>query len=252
MARQPECGFQKPTARITLRGARAAYVGPGLNLSPHRNAAATLAIALEAPFRLAIASKDKRLGPRETQWTALIPPGAWHHLQAKGTIAFLYLDPLSSDLKTLRTQEFPASGKAAGAVLLGRMKRDTVEAIGRSFHLWPHAIPPADSRISAFVNALEQQPEDFPTLQHAAVRVGVSASRCQALLKAHLGMPFRRYRLWRRMARALCDVANGSNLTQAAHAVGFNSSAHFSTAFKTMFGLAPSTLLALGVEFDLD
>ena len=248
----PETGFRKPTARITVRGARAAYVGPGLDLSPHRNAAATLAIALEAPFHLALAGKDKRLGPAKTEWTALIPPGSWHHLRASGPMAFFYLDPLSSDLRTLSAQKLPALGRAAGAMLLERKNEDAIEAIGRLFQLWPHVIALAEPRMTALVHALDERPEDFPTLQHAAATVGLSPSRCQALLKEHLGMPFRRYRLWRRMARALRDVANGSNLTQAAHAVGFNSSAHFSTAFKTMFGLAPSTLSALGVEFDLD
>jgi AraC-like DNA-binding protein len=252
MDRAPEVCFQKPTARISLRGARAAYVGPGLNLSPHRNAAATLAIALEAPFSLALSGGDKGLGPATLHWTALIPSGARHHLCVSGAMAFFYLDPLSNDLKTLSTQKLAQLDAAGRAMLLAPMKVDAVETIGRLFHLWPKAIPPADPRISALTYALDQHPEDFPNLQHAATHAGLSASRCQALLKEHLGMPFRRYRLWRRMACAMRDIANGANFTQAAHAVGFNSSAHFSTAFRAMFGLAPSTLLSLGVEFDLD
>ena len=46
-------------------------------------------------------------------------------------------------------------------------------------------------------------------------------------------------------------VAAGGNLTEAAHAAGFASSAHLSCTFKRMFGLSASTLLSMGVEIDL-
>ena len=36
---------------------------------------------------------------------------------------------------------------------------------------------------------------------------------------------------------------DGVSLTEAAHAAGFASSAHFSTAFRDMFGMMPSELL---------
>ena len=57
---------------------------------------------------------------------------------------------------------------------------------------------------------------------------------------------------WRRMACVARDLAEGLTLTEAAHTAGFASSAHLSTAFSTMFGLAPSALLKAEVAFDLD
>jgi AraC-like DNA-binding protein len=54
------------------------------------------------------------------------------------------------------------------------------------------------------------------------------------------------------MACVARDLAEGRTLTEAAHAAGFASSAHLSTAFSTMFGLAPSALLKAEVAFDLD
>ncbi len=65
-------------------------------------------------------------------------------------------------------------------------------------------------------------------------------------------VPLRRYRLWRRMALAMLAVRDGGTLTQAAHAAGFASSAHFSTAFRRMFGIAPSRLTGGAVVLDLD
>lgn len=66
-----------------------------------------------------------------------------------------------------------------------------------------------------------------------------------------VGMPFRRYRLWRRMAVVMQAIAGGESLTAAAHGAGFASSAHLSSAFRAMFGLAPSELIGLGVEIEI-
>lgn len=88
-------------------------------------------------------------------------------------------------------------------------------------------------------------------LQDAAALACLSPSRFRARFGAELGLPFRRYRLWRRMAAVMRTVASGGTLTTAAHAAGFASSAHLSSTFKRMFGLTASDLLALGVAIDL-
>jgi AraC-like DNA-binding protein len=70
----------------------------------------------------------------------------------------------------------------------------------------------------------------------------LSPSYFQHLFKTETGVPFRRYRSWARMGAALKAVRSGCSLTEAAHAAGFSSSAHFSSAFARMFGLPPSRL----------
>ena len=47
-------GFQESPVlpRICVGPARAMYVGPGLALSPHLNAATTIAVSLQQPFEL--------------------------------------------------------------------------------------------------------------------------------------------------------------------------------------------------------
>ncbi len=79
---------------------------------------------------------------------------------------------------------------------------------------------------------------------------GLSASRFRFLFRQAVGMPFRRYRLWKRMAIVMPALAAGDSLTMAAHGAGFASSAHLSAVFKDMFGLAPSDLVALKPAFD--
>ena len=53
------------------------------------------------------------------------------------------------------------------------------------------------------------------------------------------------------MAMVMRNISTGVSLTDAALAAGFSSSAHLSTAFKTMFGLSPSDVLSLGVTIDV-
>jgi AraC-like DNA-binding protein len=101
------------------------------------------------------------------------------------------------------------------------------------------------------VREIERQPDAFGRLQDAAALACLSPSRFRARFDAELGLPFRRYRLWRRMAAVMRSVASGCSLTQAAHAAGFSSSAHLSATFKRMFGLTASDLLSLGVAIDV-
>lgn len=224
--------------RVSLDGGRAAYVGPGLDLAPHRNAAATVAVALDAPFRL-----DLGEGAREGL-IALIPPGARHHLRAAGPMAFLYLDALGDDHRRLRGTELGATR----ARLAGEARRGgEAEALCAALGIPPRPAP--DARIAAAVRRLDERPQDFPHVADAARLAGLSPSRFQALLREAVGMPFRRYRLWRRMAVVARGLAAGESLTATALEAGFSGSAHLSAAFRAMFGLAPSRLAALGVAF---
>jgi AraC-like DNA-binding protein len=244
--------FHNPTARITLRGARAAYVGPGLNLEPHRNAVATVALALHQPFDLAVASRAGQLGVYEQHRAWLIPPGTWHHLRAHGPMAFVYFDALSDDVEALSSKPMHRLTEQDVIELVSPAHGDAIALLSRILGSQPAFTPAPDARVAALVREINQAPEAITSITQAAAIAGLSPSRCQHLLRVALGVPFRRYRLWRRMALVMRRLAEGASLTEAAHASGFSSSAHLSTAFKAMFGLAPSAFHALGVTFDLD
>ena len=81
-----------------------------------------------------------------------------------------------------------------------------------------------------------------------AAEVGLSPSRLQHLFKECTGLPLHRFRIWNRMGAAITAVSAGASLTVAAHRAGFSSSAHFSKAFRAMFGLCPSDLVAAGLR----
>ncbi|MFK7987996.1 MAG: helix-turn-helix domain-containing protein [Sandaracinaceae bacterium] len=77
---------------------------------------------------------------------------------------------------------------------------------------------------------------------------GLSSSRFQRLFRAHVGVPFRRFRLWQRMSVVAGALASGGTLTYAAHEAGFASSSHLSKSFRRMFGLRPRDLLRMRAD----
>lgn len=233
--------------RISLSGARAAYFGPGLDLAPHRNAAATVALALETPFTLSLPAEAHP----ETRSIALIPPDTRHRLVATGPMVFVYLAALSDDHRSLGHAKADLAAAYARTMQSGAREVATWNVDRLCTELGVPPRPTADPRVAMAVRLLEAHPEDFPHVGLLAARVGLSPSRFHALFGRAVGMPFRRYRQWRRMAVVMGALFAGRSLTEAAYEAGFASSAHLSTAFREMFGLAPSALVALGVRIEL-
>lgn len=236
-------------------GARAVYLGPVFGLPAHRNAVAVLAIALDGPLGFANDPEAPAAGFVHCR-SALIEPNQLHLIEARaGECAFVYVDALGSDLANLRRrcriQGRPVNrqleGESEVVERLARMDRSTAgwadassglsEALG--LHPGRH-----DSRIEQAVQALLGAPASEIDATGMAAGVGLSSSRFQHLFKAATGVPFRRFRLWARIRAALASAVAGASLTDAALAAGFSSSAHFAAAFKEMFGMAPSQLLA--------
>jgi AraC-like DNA-binding protein len=230
-----------------MRGARAAYFGPGLDLAPHRNAVAVVALAAGDPFELAFLAENRSAPSYETLRAALIGPGCLHHLKTAGPMAFIYLDALSDDHAAVQQIDLTAACQHFNREPFEAWSVDRACAV-----LSLPQRPPPDPRIEAILRAIDADPDAFIEFEDIATSVGLSPSRCRALIRDASGVPFRRYRIWRRMACIARQLAEGRNLTEAAHSAGFASSAHLSTAFNAMFGLTPSALLKAGVVFDLD
>ncbi|MBV6633139.1 MAG: helix-turn-helix transcriptional regulator [Alphaproteobacteria bacterium] len=229
------------TGHVSVTQTRAAYTGPGLALDPHRNAVATIAIDLDRPYQLTLFDGADKPGSATSKTIALIPPGQLHHLVAMGPMAFLYLDALSDDHHALQHVDLsPAYDRlmAAGAAAL-----KDADALAMALGVPTRGAP--DPRLVPIIRQIDEEPEAFDTIAGAAALVPLSPSRFQALFRQATGLPFRRYRLWRRMARVVTLLRQGRDLTMAAHEAGFASSGHLSAAFKDMFGLTPSALHAI-------
>jgi AraC-like DNA-binding protein len=243
-------------AQLMNWGARVLYLGPAFALTPHRNATAVLAVALDG----AIGVADDPAGSDPFYRTArsvLILPNSLHHLRIdRGPMAFLYVDPFGRDVAALRAR-MGEVGPRAGFNLAGEgevidllkaiaarsMTRDQARrAIGELLGIGSRA--KGDARIAQAIRCMRDTPGRAHRLAELGKRAGLSPSRFLHLFKAETGVPLRRYRIWNRIGAASRAITEGHTLTEAAHGAGFASSAHFSAAFRDMFGMTPSELFA--------
>lgn len=232
-------------SKILVAGARGAYFGPGLNLDPHHNATTTIAIALRAPFDIKLCSVDGQWSDWSSEVARIIPANSHHHLIAKGPMAFFYLDPLSDDQSHILNNNL-ISGRENLLKMAEPSISKALEVLG---------VPTRniiDKKIAEVIKSIEENPQDFQTLDAAAKIACLSPSRFRARFMEEMGIPFRRYRLWRRMAKVMSALSQGKNLTEAAILSGFSSSSHLSTAFKSMFGLSPNAILSMNIDCDED
>jgi AraC-like DNA-binding protein len=100
-----------------------------------------------------------------------------------------------------------------------------------------------DPRVSFAIEFMQGHNDDLVPVTEVADSVGLSASRFQHLFSQQIGVPFRRYRGWRRLRVAILEISNGSNFTTAAHVAGFFDQAHFAHVFRRTFGAPPSRSL---------
>jgi AraC-like DNA-binding protein len=255
----PHSGFQeRATSRTGPQlypwGARALFIGEAFGLSAHRNAVAVLALGLDEAFGVANDAADPSTGYRRCR-SAVIPPNTLHQLvDTCGAMAFLYVDAMSHDLVQLRTlagshgprADFDVS--AEGTLIA--MFRD-LRAGRRSWHDVKRELAalldaghnqPTDPRVQAALDILHADVAARVSLDDLAARVGLSGSRFRRLFVAATGVSLKRYRVWIAMGAAVRAIARSDSLTAAALDAGFSSSAHFSAAYREMFGMEPSRL----------
>jgi AraC-like DNA-binding protein len=241
------------TARLYFWGARALYLGPALGLTPHRNAVAVLCVGYLRNFEVAHDPENADTGYVACR-AALIPPNTLHHLRCGDQpMACLYIDAQSDDFATLRggmtrierRVALEITGEAAYLGALARLQAGEAWANIRgeiAAALGLRRPARRDEAVSGAVRRLHADPAEGTDLADLAARAGLSPSRFLHRFKDATGVPFRRYRVWARMGAAVRSIVVGGNLTDAAYDAGFSSSAHFSAAFREMFGMPPSVL----------
>jgi AraC-like DNA-binding protein len=241
-------------AKLIGWGGRVLYLGPAFGLTPHRNATAVLAVGLDAPLEVADDPADRGTDYRVAR-SVLILPNSLHHLRIeRGRMAFLYVDPLGRDLKALIARMTTATERAAFDLKEEAAVIDVMTGLAENRIAAPDGRAPlgqllgvgtrgkTNPRIGAALGHMRDEPQRAHRLTTLAARAGLSPSRFLHLFKAETGVPLRRYRIWNRMGAAVRACGEGASLTEAAHAAGFASSSHFSSAFRDMFGMMPSDL----------
>lgn len=237
--------------RVVLTGKRSAFIGPNLTFSTYRPAVATIVVGLSSNVRARLG--EGRPIEDDQQPVVILPPGGLCELESSGDVAVLFCDALCDDITEIDLREV-VDGLFELRAQLTQGPRSLspdhyLEQIFAALGVTPKRAVRSD--IERVVRAIGLEPERFADVETAAELAGLSPMRFQHLFTETVGMPFRRYRQWRRMGRVVRSLAQGQNLTAAAQVSGFSNSAHLSTAFKAMFGMRPSDLLASRAEFYL-
>ena len=225
------------------------FAGPLHYNAPHQHGAPVFLAGLHGSFGLRLPG---------TGWqacsTAMIPAGVDHELDVGGNpIGVLYLDCDRGD----GLAGLVSNGREVGGGILGSGRQPLLRAIfeDRGSSAWAiEALDDllrfaarksrrfSDARVRRGLEKLgRDEAGNASSAALCARRVGLSSSRFQHLFTAEMGVPFRRYRAWLRMRRAIGEVVGGANFMGAAHAAGFADQAHFAHDFRRTFG-APASL----------
>lgn len=233
---------------------RTFFTGPLYYNASHQHGAPVFLAGIYGNFRLRL---------QGSAWltcrTAVIPAGVLHELDLGGDpLTVFYIEPNTASahaLKPLARNTREINGALIGGAGEISFMRDLYE--DRYNPNWTaepladlmgfskrrgHAVS-IDPRISQAVNFLSGHGDNLTPVDALAEHVGLSPSRFQHLFTQQVGVPFRRYRGWSRMRKAIREIIKGNNFTTAAHAAGFSDSAHFSHEFRKTFGSPPTVSL---------
>lgn len=236
--------------RIMSWGMPLLYLGPAFELPRHSKSVGCLCIGLDG--LLTVLTND---GPRLSR-SVYVEPGISHRLHFEGgRIACLYLDGAGTMTQAV-VREMTSIGdgfhldhrrtRAIAAALEDEnpLSEENRERVAAAFGFArPGEDPPHDARVARAMASILADPADAHPVRSLARQAHLSDSRIRHAFRDSAGMPLRRFRVWARMGAGLRLIGQGANLTTAAHEAGFSSSAHFSTAYRAMFGIQPSAVV---------
>lgn len=221
---------------------------------PHSHHAIQITLGIEG--RIRFQAQDE---PWREMGGAMVRPDQVHAFDGMDSlVAMLFVDPESREGRWLRQSlRVPVT-----SVPDSRMERIVPEL--RRFHDAPldaleptelirHTVanlcagaPPSRTLDPRVLRAIEfmrtEEPPRF-RLGEVARLVFLSPSRFAHLFSDNVGLPFRRYLLWRKLNRAMLAIGRGVTLSRAAQEGGFADAAHLTRTFYQMFGTPPSVMM---------
>lgn len=196
----------------------------------------------------------------------IVRPDCPHSFDAQGAFAaMLFVDPESTEGTWLQASLqhdvtiVPERRVAACVSELMRFRDQPFESleIGALIRhcvqaLCAGALPARrlDARVTRVLQQIHRSDNLRLSLASAATAAFLSPSRFQHLFKQQMGLPFRRYVLWRKVTRAMLAMGREGTATAAAHAADFADAAHLTRTFVDMFGIPPTVMLR-GVFFEI-
>ena len=233
-------------------------VGRGLGVvPPHDHHAVQISLALDGELRVREPEGEWGSSPG-----AIILPDVSHCFDPCGrAVAMLFVDPECLEGRWLRQSwRGPIEGiplERYGCCLSGLtellrrpMAVDEVTAlvisVVRNLCVGPPPTRKIDARVVKALQLIRASDASRIPIEDVAAAVFLSPSRFAHVFSEVVGLPFRRYVLWRKLARAMQLIARGRTLSAAAHGGGFADSAHLTRTFYQMFGISPTLMLGRG------
>jgi AraC-like DNA-binding protein len=237
------------TGRAVIQSGWAVFHGTAGDQARHRHHAVQVAVGIEAPARLWAEKPGALAAPG-----IVVPADCLHQLAAgPEPLLLLYVERESVPGRLLddwcagRAKTLDMEQAKGTRALLDKIDEQDSGTLNQVVAAVVGTTSPrrafGDERIA---EALARLPRPLPakiTVHSLARGAGLSASRFAHLFRDHTGMALRPYLRWLRLHQALNEIAQGANLTEAAHAAGFADSAHLSRSFRQTFGIAPNVLL---------
>jgi AraC family transcriptional regulator len=227
--------------------------GEGI-VPPHEHHAIQLVIGLDGEIEIRGKASEWKRGHG-----AVVQPDVVHSYNPRGTLgALVFVDPESSEGIWLRTSlrddiTIVPGQRLSGCVAeLKRFVDQPLESMEIQT-LIKHCVqsvctgaPPSrrlDARVTKVLATIQASDDLRMSIEDAAATAFLSPSRFAHLFKQQVGLPFRRYMLWRKLTRAMLMIGRGRTISTAAHEADFSDAAHLTRTFYQMFGLPPSVLM---------
>ena len=201
----------------------------------HRHLAAQLVLA-DTPVVV-----HDGLGQRHTAQAVLIDPLVQHRLEPHDHARQVYIEAIAPS----------AEAVAMLATLRPLPPMAVVSSPNPRLQAWRRALTDPDAprpaplpdSLQRSLAVIDARLVDGPVpLAVAARAADLSPERYRHLFVEAMGLPFRRYLLWRRVQQAVAALTQGDDVTTAAHAAGFADAAHFARTLKAMFGVTATQI----------
>ncbi len=227
--------------------------GQGI-VPPHLHHAIQIVVSIDGDVAIRGKRGDWRMGRG-----VIVRPDVVHSYNPNGALAaMLFVDPESVEGVWLRTSLadditlVPEARVATCAAELHRFLEQPFESmdvralIRHCVHALCAGAPPSrriDPRVTRVLAAIRDADDLRISIDDAAAMAFLSPSRFAHLFKQQVGLPFRRYLLWRKLTRAMLVIGRERTIATAAHEADFADAAHLTRTFYQMVGLAPSVLM---------
>lgn len=227
--------------------------GQGI-VPPHAHHAIQIVVAIDGDIGIRGKRGDWRMGRG-----VIVRPDVVHSFNPNGVLgAMLFVDPESVEGVWLRASLrdditlVPGARLATCAAEFQRFLEqpfeslDVRELIRHCVHALCPGAPPSrrlDPRVTRVLAAIREADDLRLSIDDAAGMAFLSSSRFAHLFKQQVGLPFRRYILWRKLTRAMLVIGRERTIATAAHEADFADAAHLTRTFYQMVGLPPSVLM---------